>query len=46
MGQINKISLEPIGYGSIDGSNGNITEGNNGLTTALEIIEDAYVLIN
>jgi hypothetical protein len=46
MGQTNKTSLEPTGYGSVDGSNGNITEGNDGLTTALEIIEDAYVLIN
>jgi hypothetical protein len=44
-GQSGRISLVPIGYGSVDGSNGKITEGLNGITTALEIIKDAYVII-
>jgi len=45
MGQANKINLAPIGYGSVDGSNGNITTGISGLTTALGIIKNAYVTI-
>ncbi|MFP3091226.1 DUF2271 domain-containing protein [Treponema sp. TIM-1] len=42
-GQAGKISLLPIGRGSVDGSHGTITEGLTGLTTALEIIKNAYV---
>jgi hypothetical protein len=44
-GQANIINLVPIGYGSIDGSDGKITEGLSGLTTALEIIKGVYVKI-
>jgi len=40
-----KIELNPIGYGSVDGSNGNIVKGLDGMTTALKIIKDAYIII-
>ena len=40
-----KLNLTPFGYGSVDGSNGNITQGFENFTTALTIIEGAYIII-
>ena len=40
-----KINLMPFGYGSVDGSNGNITQGLENFTTALTIIKGAYIII-
>jgi hypothetical protein len=40
-----KINLMPFGYGSVDGSNGNITQGFENFTTALTIIKGAYIII-
>jgi hypothetical protein len=44
-GTSGKIKLNPIGYGSVDGSNGNIVYELGSLTTALAIIKDAYMNI-
>ena len=46
-GQGDRIEIinNPIGYGSVDGSNGNITNGTDNLTTALTIINGAYITI-
>jgi len=44
-GTSGKIKLNPIGHGSVDGSNGNIVNGLDSLTTALTIIKDAYINI-
>ena len=44
-GQPGTIDLTPIGYGSVDGSDGNITEGLVGLTTALDMIKRASMII-
>jgi len=41
-----RIELKPIGYGSVDGSDGNIIFGFNGITTALEIIKNVYLTVN
>jgi len=41
-----KIKLDPIGYGSVDGSSGNIVSGLDGITTALAIINEANIVIN
>jgi hypothetical protein len=43
-GQSGKINLAPIGYGSVDGSNGKITDGTKNFTTALTIIKEAYII--
>lgn len=40
-GEKGTVSLEPVGQGSIDGSNGDITRNLEGLTTALSIIKSA-----
>jgi len=40
-----KIKLSPIGYGSVDGSNGDIVYELDSLTTSLTIINDAYIEI-
>jgi hypothetical protein len=45
-GNFGRIQLIPIGYGSVDASNGNITESLEGMTTALTIIKDAYIVNN
>ena len=42
-GTSGQIKLNPVGYGSVDGSNGNISQGLEGITTALTIIKDAYI---
>ena len=39
------IDLEPVGYGSVDGSNGNITYELDTLTTALQILKNVYLTI-
>jgi len=39
-----RVNLIPIGYGSIDGSNGNIVYELDSLTTALTIINDVYMV--
>ena len=44
-GTSGKTELKPIGYGSVDGSNGNIVNGLDGMTTALAIIKDVYIII-
>jgi hypothetical protein len=43
-GEKDKIILTPIGHGSLDGSNGNITNGFEGFTTALTIINNVYIM--
>ncbi|WP_157784158.1 DUF2271 domain-containing protein [Treponema primitia] len=45
-GTSNEIDLFPIGYGSVDGTNGSITAGIENLTTALEIIKKVYITVN
>ena len=42
-GQPCSIPLVPIGHGSIDGSNGNITVGLESFTSALSIVKNVYV---
>ena len=44
-GQQGSISLVPIGHGSVDGSNGDITKELENLTTALTIIHNALIVI-
>ena len=39
-----EIELKPIGHGSVDGINGNITNELHEITTALEIIKTAYII--
>jgi len=41
-GQPFNLSLTPIGFGSVDGSNSGITNGLENITTALYIIKSAY----
>jgi len=36
-------SLVPIGHGSVDGSNGNITGGLDNFTSALDIVKNAFI---
>jgi hypothetical protein len=43
-GQKERITLAPIGHGSVDGSDGNITRGLENITSALGIVKEAYVL--
>ena len=38
-----RTDLVPIGHGSVDGSNGNITRDFDGITTALNIIKEAHI---
>ncbi|GHU73551.1 hypothetical protein FACS189450_13540 [Spirochaetia bacterium] len=45
-GSSDRIKLNPIGHGSIKGTDGNIVQGLEGMTTALTIIKDAYIIIN
>jgi len=45
-GTSGKINLSLIGHGSVDGSNGNIFKELEGMTTALSIIKNAYIIIN
>ena len=40
-----RIALYPIGYGSVDGSDGNIIYGFNGITTALTIIKNVNLTV-
>jgi len=40
-----EISSNPIGYGSVDGSNGTITNETKNLTTALKILNEAHIII-
>jgi hypothetical protein len=44
-GMPGKIELYPTGHGSMDGSDGNIVEGLDGMTTALTIIKDTCITI-
>ena len=44
-GETGRIKLIPIGHGSIDGSDGNIMQKLEGITTALTIIKEAYLII-
>jgi hypothetical protein len=41
-----RIKLNPIGHGSVNGFDGNIVQELSGMTTALTIIKDAYIIIN
>jgi len=43
-GQPNRISLVLVGYGSVDGSDGNITGGLENFTSALNIVKNAYII--
>ena len=45
-GMSGRIELKPMGYGSADGSDGNIVNGLTGMTTALIIIDSAYLIVN
>ena len=45
-GKPGKIKLNPIGHGSVNGSDGNIVLGFDRITTALKIIKNAYIIIN
>ena len=45
-GQICKEDLSPIGYGSVDGSNGDIIYDVTNITTALDIIKNVYIITN
>lgn len=42
-GQSERISLVPIGHGSVDGSNGTITKRLESFTTALNIVQNAFI---
>ena len=42
-GQPGRIALTPLGYGSVDGSNGNVSGGLEQFTSALGIIKEAYI---
>ena len=44
-GQPGSISLVPVGYGSVDGSDGNIISGLDNLTTALSIVKNTYIVV-
>ena len=44
-GKSGRVKLNPIGQGSVDGSDGNIVPELKGLTTALAIVKDAYIII-
>jgi hypothetical protein len=44
-GTSGRVKLNPIGHGSADGSDGNIVNDLAGMTTALTIIKDAYIII-
>jgi hypothetical protein len=44
-GNAERIKFEPIGHGSVDGSNGNIVNELDTFTTALKIINNAYIII-
>ena len=39
------IPLVPIGHGSVDGSNGNITNGLENITSALGIVKNVYIIV-
>ena len=41
-----KIELNPMGHGSVDGSDGNIANELDGMTTALTIIKSVHVITN
>ena len=43
-GEKHNVVLTTIGHGSFDGSNGNITNGFEGFTTALTIISNVYIM--
>jgi hypothetical protein len=45
-GTIGRIKLDPVGHGSAGGSDGYIVNGLDGMTTALTIIKDAYIIIH
>jgi hypothetical protein len=45
-GSPGRVKLNPLGYGSVDGSNGNIIYEFDSFTTALKIIKDAYIVID
>ncbi|HTP57654.1 MAG TPA: hypothetical protein VMM82_01985, partial [Spirochaetia bacterium] len=38
------VDLEPVGTGSIDGSDGSIRPGMEGITTALQMLQSAHIL--
>jgi hypothetical protein len=44
-GQSGRISLVPIGHGSVDGSDGNIIKGLENFTTALNIVRNAFIVV-
>ena len=44
-GESGITKLIPIGHGSVDGSNGNIVQELGGMTTALTIIDGAYIIL-
>ena len=44
-GKPDKIDLVPVGHGSVDGSDGEITLGLEGFTTALEMMKSAQLIV-
>jgi hypothetical protein len=44
-GQSGNIPLVLIGHGSVDGSNGNITNGLENFTSALSIVKNVYIVV-
>ena len=45
-GNAERIKFDLIGHGSVDGSNGDIVKESDSITTALTIINNAYIIIN
>ena len=45
-GKPGKVNLVPVGHGSVDGSNGKITQALDNLTTSLKIIKSAVLTIS
>jgi hypothetical protein len=45
-GSTGRKNLEPIGYGSVDRTAGNIVQDLTGITTALRIIKEVYITIH
>jgi hypothetical protein len=44
-GKFGQIPLVPVGHGSVDGSDGNITNGLEYFTSALNIVKNSYIVV-
>jgi hypothetical protein len=45
-GKPEQVRLEPVGRGAPDGSHGNIISGTEGMTDALSIVDQVFIIIN